>query len=303
MTVMKSKRRSRVAKPTMLALCALAASLMCLASASSALAVEHHPKGAYEKFKDCPLSNPAAEFCLFAKTESGEVVIGKKTVPIVNPITLQGGLHEISEENVEFIAAEDGNTLSKSPQPVPGGLLGIMAPSFLPEFLRKQFEEFINKGITGVTATTELAGPAKSIKLNLNHLIEAEGTALELPVKIKLDNPFLGSKCFVGSNSNPILIDLTTGTTSPPKPNSPITGKVGEVAFEESFTIVKIANNSLVNNSFAAPTSEGCGGIFSFLIDPAVNAQLELPSAAGKNTAILNGTLNQAVAEAVKASE
>jgi hypothetical protein len=303
MTGLKSERRSRVAKHKMVALSALAALLACLVSASSALAVEHHPKGAYEKFKDCPLSNPAAEFCLFAKTESGEVVIGKKTVPIVSPITLQGGIHEVSEENDEFIAAEDGNTLSKSAQPVPGGLLGIMAPSFLPEFLRKQFEEFINKGITGVTATTELAGPAKAIKLNLNHLIEAEGTALELPVKIKLDNPFLGSKCFVGSNSNPILIDLTTGTTSPPKPNSPITGKVGEVSFEESFTIVKIANNSLVNNSFAAPTSEGCGGIFSFLIDPAVNAELELPSAAGKNTAILNGTLNQAVAAAVKASE
>ncbi len=73
--------------------------------------------------------------------------------------------------------------------------------------------------------------------------------------------------------------------------------------FEDEFTIVHIANNSLVNNSFAAPTSEGCGGIFSFLIDPAVNAELELPSAAGKNTAILNGTLSQAVAAAVKASE
>jgi hypothetical protein len=58
-----------------------------------------------------------------------------------------------------------------------------------------------------------------------------------------------------------------------------------------------------VNNSFAAPAAEGCGGLFSFLIDPAVDAQLKIPSAAGNNTAILNGTLNQGVAEAIKASE
>ncbi len=303
MTGPKSKRRSGVAKHTIVALCALAASLACLASAAPALAVEHHPKGAYEKFKDCPLSNPNTEFCLFAKTESGEVVIGPKAVPIVNSIVLQGGLHEISEEDLEFIGAEDGNTLSKSPQPVPGGLLGIVAPSFLPKVLQESFNEFINKGITGVTATTELAGPAKSVGVKLNNLIEETGTALELPVKIKLDNAFLGSKCYVGSNAHPIVIDLTTGTTSPAPPNKPITGKVGEVNFEEEFTIVKISDNSLVNNSFAAPAAEGCGGLLSFLIDPAVDSQLKIPSASGNNTAILNGTLNQGVAEAIRASE
>lgn len=284
-------------------LVALAVLLASLAGAASAFATEHHPKGAYEKFKDCPLSNSGVELCLFAQTESGEVVIGSKAVPIVNTITLQGGLHETPAETLEFVAAEDGNTLSKSAQPVPGGLLGIVAPSFLPKFLQELFNESINKGITGVTATTELAEPAGSIGVNLNHLIEAKGVALSLPVKIKLDNPFLGSKCYVGSNAHPIVIELTTGTTSPPAPNKPITGKVGEVKFEEEDTIVKIAHNSLVNNSFAAPVAEGCGGLFSFLIDPAVDAELGLPSAAGHNAAILNGTLNEAVAESVTASE
>src|SRR5262249_8639022 len=156
---------------------------------------------------------------LFAKTESGSIKINKKTVPIVNALTLQGGLHEVSEEHLEFIAAEDGNTLSKSAQPVPGGLLGIMAPEFLPKFLQELFNEYINKGITGVTATTELAAPAKNITFNLNHLIEGEGTAFTLPIKVKLDNPFLGSGCFIGSNSHPINIELTTGKTSPPPPN------------------------------------------------------------------------------------
>jgi hypothetical protein len=296
-------RRGGVARHARLGLCALVVSLAALVGAAPALAVEHHPKGAYERFKDCPLSNPATELCLFAQTESGEFVVGKKTVPISKTLTLQGGLHEVSEEHLEFIAAEDGNTLSKTPQPVPGGLLGIVAPSFLPGFLQTLFNEFINKGITGVTAATELAAPASTISFNLNHLIEGSGTAFTLPVKVKLDNPFLGSNCYIGSNAHPINLELTTGKTSPPPPNTSITGKVGEINFEEEFTIVKIAKNSLVNNSFAAPGAEGCGGIFSFLIDPAVNSQLGIPSAAGHNTAILSGTLFQGVAEAVKAHE
>ena len=272
-----------------------------LGGATQAWATEHHPKGDFAPFADCPLNNPATELCLFAQTESGEFIVGKKTVPISKTITLQGGLHESSI--LEFIGAEDGNTLSKTPQTVPGGLLGIVAPEYLPKFLQELINEFINNGITGVTATTELAAPASSIGVNLNNLINGKGTALSLPVKVKLDNAFLGSKCYVGSNSSPVVIDLTTGTTSPPEPNKPITGKIGTLEFKDNFELVIVRGNSLVNNSFAAPGSEGCGGIFSFLIDPAVNAELGLPAAAGHNTAILNGTLQNAVAEAVKNSE
>jgi len=63
-----------------------------------------------------------------------------------------------------------------------------------------------------------------------------------------------------------------------------------------------------VNNSFAAPVAEGCGsqilfGLFTGIIDSAVDSELGLPSAAGHNTAILNGTQEIAIAAAVKASE
>jgi hypothetical protein len=99
------------------------------------------------------------------------------------------------------------------------------------------------------------------------------------------------------------VIEFTTGTTAPPPPNKPITGSPGAIAFNGAETILTISNNSLVNNSFAAPKAEGCGGVFSFLIDPIVNSKLGLPSSAGSNTAILKGKLQVALAEAVKASE
>jgi hypothetical protein len=287
---------------------ALFASLAVLALASSALATEHHPKGDYAQFNQCPLSNPATNFCLFAQTESGKFIVGKKTVPITNTITLQGGIHVVENEELEiigteFIGAENGVTLSKTPQKVPGGLLGINCAEISNGFERAVCEIIFENKFTEVTATTELAAPASSIGINLNNLIGGSGIALSLPVKVKLDNALFGESCYIGSNAAPIPLPLTTGTTSPPAPNKPISGKVGKVEFKNEFALTVVSENTLVNNSFAAPGAEGCGGIFSFLIDPLVNAQLGIPAAAGHNTAILNGTLKDANAAAVKASE
>jgi hypothetical protein len=288
---------------------ALFASLVVLGSASSALATEHHPKGDFAVFNQCPLSNPATNVCVFAQTESGEFIVGKKLVPIKNTITLQGGVHVIFNEEqeivgTEFIGAENGVTLSKTPQSVPGGLAGLVKCFEISNFFeRLACEVIFENGLTGVNATTELAAPASSIVLNGQNLIEATGTALFLPVKVKLSNPLFGESCYIGSNAAPIPLPLTTGTTSPPAPNKPITGKIGKIEFKDEFNLTIIRENSLVNNSFAAPAASGCGGVFSFLIDPIVDASLGIPSAAGHNTAILNGTLQQGNAPAVKASE
>jgi hypothetical protein len=300
---------SSLSRRAMVIVVALFASAVVLGSASSALATEHHPKGDYAVFNQCPLSNPAANVCLFAQTESGEFTVGKKTVPIKNTITLQGGVHVILDEEreivgEEFIGAENGVTLLDPGQSVPGGLAGLVNCYEISNFFeRLACEVIFENKLTGVTATTQLAAPATSIGINGNNLIEGIGTALELPVKVKLDNPLLGESCYIGSNSAPIPLPLTTGTTSPPAPNKPITGKVGKVELKDEFNLTILRENSLVNNSFAAPAAKGCGGIFSFLIDPLVNGKLGLPSAAGTNTAILNGTLQQANAAAVKASE
>jgi len=286
------------------AVVAVAAPLLAVGLASPAYAVEHHPKGGFAVFADCPLSNPAVEICIFAKTEGGKFVLGKETVPITNPTILQGGLKKAFTHKEEFVGAEDGKTLPPAPQKVPGGLAGLVKCNEISNFLERIACELIfENGVTGVNATTELAAPASSIGSDQINLLEGKGIALSLPVKVHLENPFLGSECYVGSNAHPIVIELTTGTTSPPPPNKPITGSPGEISFSEEESLLTIKNNSLVNNSFAAPGAEGCGGIFSFLIDPIVNSKLGLPSAAGKNTAILNGTLKAANVEAVKASE
>lgn len=250
----------------------------------------------YSVFSDCPLSNPATFDCVHSLTTGGEVKVGSTAVPIVNPITLQGGLPN-PFEGATLIAARDGNTLSKTAQPVPGGLLGVVAPTGWPKILQDLFNKFINEGATGVTATTELVA---SGEVHLFNFLGGEGTAVSLPVRVKLGNAFLGSSCYVGSASHPIHLLLTTGTTAPPAPNTPISGTPGTVT--EGPEGVLLDNGfKLVDNSFSAPGAEGCGGIFSLLVDLAVNAKLGLPSAAGHNTAILTGNQQIATAEAVRA--
>lgn len=265
---------------------------------SQALASSHNPTGEFEQFAECPLSHEALQVCVFSESNGGYFQMGAKTVPLENPVTLQGGL-----ESGEFVGAENGETLVKTPQPVPGGLLGIEAPEWWPIWLQNWFNEAINEGLTGVYATVELAGPASDINVNTTNLILEKGTALSLPVKIKLDNALLGSNCYIGSDSNPVVIDFTSGETEPPPPNEPIHGSAGTIEINETGTLITLSGGALVNNSFAAPEADGCGGWLSFFIDPLVNSLVGLPSPAGTNTAILEGKLQTAVASAVRASE
>jgi len=271
-----------------------------LVPASQATAGTFNPTGEFAQFDECPLNNPELALCLYSESSAGYFQTGAKTVPLVNDVVLQGGLAGFE---LNFVPAANGETLSKTPQPVPGGLLGIEAPGWWPGWLQNWFNNQINEGLTGVTATVEIAGSASNIKVDTLNILLEKGTALSLPVKIKLSNAILGSNCYIGSNSNPIVIDFTSGTTSPPPPNEPISGSAGTPEINEAGTLLTLSGGALVNNSYAAPSANGCGGWLSFFIDPLVNSLIELPAPAGTNTAVLEGKIQSAEAPAVKASE
>jgi hypothetical protein len=288
-------------------LAAAVVSLAVLGFAAPALAGK--PTGRFANFSQCPTKVTGVNFCVFAQTSSGEFKIKKTTVPITKTITLQGGIIDNEAAETEtWVNAANGETISKTPQSVPGGLLKIMAPEFFPEPLKKIFNEFISKGITGVNATTELVG---NITISRAALLGGAPDALNLPVRVHLENEFLGPGCYVGSKAHPVNIELTTGTTSPKLPNEPIKGSLGEpeaLVEEGALTLLVLKKNELVNNTFAAPEAEGCGsqilfGLFTGLVDDAVDSELELPSVSGNNTAILKGTLENGTAAAVVKSE
>ena len=256
--------------------------------------------GDFAKFNYCPSTTTGVAKCLYSVTKGGEIVLGKKTTPIVNEVTLQGGYSEENGEGISsFFAATNGITLSKTQQPVPGGLLGIVPPESSPPLVKLLSKFFFENGLTGINATLELAKPASEIQVSTFNLLVEEVVALKLPVKVHLENPFLGSSCYVGSSSSPIIWNLTTGATSPPAGHASISGKPGFVSFKDNLEIVEITENELVENNWKAPEATGCGGILSFLVDPVINSEIGLPSAAGLNVARLKNTIDSATVTSV----
>lgn len=279
----------------------LLAALAAAAVASLGLAGAAHAEleGEFVKFQYCPYENTEAKKCLYSVTEGGEVTLGSKTVPIVNDAVLQGAFGKPNKETKisEFFGATEGQpTLEPVAQPVPGGLAGLINCKEISNWLlRISCEITFENGLTGLDSTLELAGSPEDIEISEQNMNRKENTALKLPVKVHLENPFLGSNCYVGSDGSPIVWNLTSGKTA----DEELEGSFGKASFLESGLILHITENSLVENAWAAPKANGCGGLFSFIIDPIVNASAGLPAASG-NVAILNNTIDIATSAAVK---
>jgi hypothetical protein len=263
--------------------------------------------GEWAAFNNCPSTTEGVNKCLHSVTVGGHVKLGKKNVPIVNPVTLEGGVSKPTEgpeeEFSKFYGAANGETLSKTPQPVPGGLAGLVNCKEISNFIvRLSCEVVFENGLTGVNATLELAKPASSIRVSELNLTFEEGIALEMPVKVHLENPFLGSGCYVGSSSSPLTWKLTTGTTTPPAGFTALKGTIGLLTFTETAQILHLKGAELVENNWTAPHATGCGGFgVELILDPILDSQVGLPAAAGVNEAVLQNNID--VARAVEVNK
>ncbi len=256
--------------------------------------------GEFTKFQQCPWASPEVKECFYLQSEAGEVMLGNHIVPIEKQVVLQGGFGEPVEGIAPFFAAKNGVTLAKTPRALPGGLLGLVPPEKSPFLVKTLSAFFYENALTGVNVTLELAQAASNIEIGRANLIAGEGLALKIPVKVHLENPFLGKSCVIGSSSKPLLWELTTGTTAPLKPNLPISGNPSESEeLLEEEEILKLNGNVLADNEWSAPLSGGCGGGISFFVDPIVDLQFGTTTA-GNNTAIFRNTVYFATAAAVK---
>lgn len=237
----------------------VALSLATAGSASAATA------SGFEEFADCPdrSVDPSIVFCVSTVVHGGHLKMGSKDTPITDPISIVGGLTSTGE----FVLGEfDGGR-----QQIPGGLIGITGLDWL-------IYLFPNT-ILGLYAEAQPAGTVPNPAAN----------NVALPLKVKLDNILLSNSCTIGSNSDPIALNLTTGTTSPPAPAQPISGSAGSLTPDPNgLPIVRIANRKLVDNAFAVPHARNCDLLIPGfgLIDVIVNLQAGLPAAAGTNEAI-----------------
>lgn len=217
------------------------------------LVISSTASAAFPNFTGCPREVPNFVFCIDVQNTSGNLNIKGFNVPLGPSLEIRGGIY-FGETGLQFAPARGTNGFIGQPVPVPGGLLGI---EWIPG--------------TSVLAITELAGPPSGIHLRLEEL------GLAVPVKVRLVNLLIGMNCHIGTDRNPVMLNLITGTTSPPPPNRPISGHPGTSEAEA------ITDNLNVENSFAVPGASECG-LGLGLINSLVNAKLRLPSAAGNNS-------------------
>ena len=247
----------------------------------------------FTKFAQCPYNNPEVKKCIYSVTNAAKWCSATKKVPIEKQVVLQGGYGAVEAGRRLRANSSPPPTASRSPKPrrtSPAGCLascpkplacpGQSADQIL---LRKQPDR------RQLDPRTGKAGDRHPD--HENNLAEEEGVALKMPVKVHLENPFLGKNCYVGSSSSPIIWNLTTGTPPagaqqtdhrqsrrsriPRRRPDPRSSKTTE----------------LVDNAWSAPGASGCGGILSFLVNPIINAQLGMPPPPGNNTAILKNTI------------
>jgi len=246
----------------------VAATAVMLVGGSAAQAAT--PAPGFEQFAGCPspAENPGVVSCIRAVITGGNFKMGSKNVPISKPMVLSGGLGEGSKGF--FYNSKGGLTPVK--QLVPGGVIGLTGLDWLVNFLSIEALQLF--------AVTELAGSP-----------DFSGETLPLPIKVHLVNPALGSNCYVGSSSNPIKLNLTMGTTSPPPPAKPISGNEPTKVFLEN-NIFHAEGVKMVDNAFSAPGASGCVlTLFGFIpisINGLVNSQSGLPSPAGYNETVQN---------------
>ena len=243
------------------------AALALVAVLAPAASAKETAKG-YERFAGCLSQEEDSEafFCTRTTIDGGHFQMGSKDVPITQPMTLTGSP---DIETGEILFNSKGG-LSKAKQKVPGGVVGLTGLTFLLELLGSE-------ALT-LYAVTELVGTPKAT---------GAGNNVELPIRVHLENSVLGKNCYVGSASNPIVLHMTVGTTSPPLPNKPITGVLPTEAASGLPEVTLLQNGTYVDNSFSAPGASGCVlTLFGFIpisINGLVNAQSGLPAAAGTN--------------------
>jgi len=272
---------------TLLILAALTASVSVAPAAKTWAAVTGDPS----EFSLCPtnFSSPVAGqplFCSHSETTGGELTIGNSKVTISNnPDTVDLGAYSNSGLGIfgveVIVTPTNGQVFGGPAQVVPGGLLGLtgqLAP------LSKPLDP-----INQVTSSIELAGPTTPATVVDPTATKAFfcgagpiGACLDgpspfsvvtVPVKVHLHNLVLGPNCYIGSNANPIVLNLVETANS-----APVTSGIGNA--------IVVSGVEVADDTFAVPGASGCGLLG--LLDPILDLKVGLPSPSGKNAALID---------------
>jgi hypothetical protein len=242
------------------------------------------PGNIYAPFTDCPLHNPLmdgsvgglATGCIASISTSGSFTINHIPVAITHPVTVQFGVWDPPNAGSNqfeggVLSPPDGRWLVDLPEQTLGGLpLLLGCPGSTPG-VAALCQKATASGQTGLAALVESAGPITDFAL----------TTFTQPVKIKLINPLLGGSCYIGSDSNPIVLHPTIVS--------------GNLAFQfdpdpvrfPTTVVLAILDAQARDDTFTVPVATGCGP--GGVANARINSLLNLPSPSGNNHLVLNG--------------
>jgi hypothetical protein len=261
-----------------------------LAAPASALT----PGGIYSVFtKSCPqvLMDPRmatslpgdATGCISSINTSGTFSIHGIPVQITHPVTVQFGVFSSPESQTNpacngnqfcngVVMPPDNKSLLDSPEPTPGGLpLLLQCPGSNPD-IAALCTKAQTSGHTDLFALVQPAGNITNFAL----------TSFTEPVKIQLINPVLGGNCYIGSNSNPIVLNPTITSFG----NLAFTPDPNPTRFPNT-AVLEITDATATDTTFTVPVATGCGP--GGVADAQIDSILGLPSPSGANSLTLNG--------------
>ncbi|MFF8596440.1 hypothetical protein ACF061_34420 [Streptomyces sp. NPDC015220] len=282
-------RRARLAATTVTA---LGTALGAFVSTGTATAATAQLNGQWAPFTRCPVDAGAmlaadglaqTPQCVVSTSPNGTMTLGKTTV-VTGRTDLQMGVVQNSDGTSTVVAPSAGAIIADSAT-VPGGLLGLMCPSNIPA-VSAICDQITNSTLNKITATVESVGAPSDFDQSAGVLTDQP--IVSLPVRIHLQNPFLGSNCYIGTKSSPIVL-RPKNLTYPEFGLSFFKGD-GTVTDDGEMSRIDLTGSAQNDSSFAVPGASGCGLGLLGLIDAAVNAKTGLPSAAGKNSLTLNDT-------------
>ncbi|MEV6162811.1 hypothetical protein AB0L71_12950 [Streptomyces sp. NPDC052052] len=239
--------------------------------------------GNWAPFNRCPVDAAAmlaadgatdTATCVSSHSASGTIKLGNSVVP-VGASDLQIGVITHPGGGTTVVSPPEGALVADSAQ-IPGGLLGLMCPSDIP-VITNICNQLTDAKLNRVTATIESVNNPSSFSLVAGFSVGKP--IVTLPVRIHLENSFLGDSCYIGSASDPILLNPANLT----RPTSVSTQRfAGDGTTDSTGPMGRISllGATQSDTTYAVPGATGCG---LGLLNWAVNLKTDLPSASGNN--------------------
>lgn len=262
--------------------------------------------GGWAPFNRCAVDDPTMlendgvttqSICVASDSPGGSLAIGSMGVIQLGPIAIGNAPATAGHSNVQFGASVPVGTFSgidaivppaagavlADPAEVPGGLLGLLCTSH--NLLIAPLCRLItNNDLNRVLATLESAGVPSGF--DLFAALQTGVPIMNLPVKIHLQHPFLGSNCYIGSDQDPIVLRPQNAVAGTPSGNYYRLDGTPAAYPEGVLNRLDVVGATQVDDSFTVPRASGCGFGDPFTaaaINSIINAKIGLPAAAGRN--------------------